>query len=234
MIRRTLAFAAAASLAAAGEDPQLAGIRNLAAKMLKEKHAGADSAYCEFAPISQVDGCSGPKRNALRHRVGRKGWVESWVYRSPGESGDPIGYYRGRIDDRQWRALLKSIAAMRWTQDPAGPSGPPPPPGPTESIPVLSLSDGRKKAEYGKSGPVPDPVSDAFAQPALLARGDKDTVWQLALVNPKAEAGKDSVFVSAEWKWKGPAGTRLLFSQAAGGEFCGTAVFRWFVDTSEY
>lgn len=235
MIRRIGVLIAAWTWAAvAGEDPQLAGIRSLAVKMSKDKRLGGDSAYCEYAPISQVDGCSGPNRNALRHRIGREGAVETWVYRSPRESGDPIGHYRGRIDDKPWRALLQAIAAMRWTEDPAGTSGPRPPPGPTESISVLTLSDGKQTADYGKSGPAPEAIDAAFAQPGMLARRATDTVWQLSLVNPKAETRKDSVYVSAEWKWRGPPGSRILFSETAGGEFCGKAAFKWFLDTAEY
>lgn len=235
MMRLSLLLVAAAAFTAwAADDAQLAGMRNLATRMLKSKDAGAESAYCEFAPISQVDGCSGRNRNALRHRIGRKGVIETWVYRSPRESGDPIGNYRGRIDDRQWRALLQTIAGMRDTPPPAGMPGPPLPPGPTETISVLTLSDGKKKAEYGMAGPAPGPIGDAFALPGILARSETDTVWQLSLINPKAEIRKDSIHVTAEWKWRGPAGSRLLFSQAAGGEFCGTARFKWFLDTSDY
>ena len=226
--------AAGAFTAMAGEDAQLAGMRNVATRMLQGKDAGADSAYCEFAPISQVDGCSGRNRNALRHRIGRKGVIETWVYRSPRESGDPIGNYRGRINDKQWKALLQSIAGMSGTPVPAGMPGPPLPPGPTESIPVLTLSDGKKKAEYGMAGLATGSIGDAFSQPGMLARSETDTVWQLSLIKAKAEIRKDSVYVTAEWKWRGPAGSRILFSQAAGGEFCGTARFKWFLDTSDY
>lgn len=236
MIRISIAILAAGAIAAeCAEDPQLAGIRNLAAGMLKHKQVGADSASVEYAPTSQVEGCSGPNRNAMRYRIGRPGAVESWVYRSPRESGRPIGFYRGRIDDKQWRALLQSIAAMRWTEAPAGPPGlSPPPPGPTETISVLRLFDGKKIAEYGKSGPAPDPISAAFAQPGILARGATDTVWQLSLVKPKAEIRKDSVCVAAEWKWRGPAGARILFNPPEEGDFCGVASFRWFLDTTDF
>lgn len=228
------AKAAKAEVAAkSGEDPQLAGIRSLAERMLKEKTAGGDSAFCEYAPITQVDGCSGPKRNAIRHRIARKGLIETWVYRSPRESGDPIGYYRARLDEKQWRGLLRSIAAMQATGNPPG-MPPPPPPGPMESIPVLTLSDGRTTAEFGTAGPASGSIGDAFSQPARLARGARDTVWQLALVNPKAEIRKDSVHFSAEWKWLGPPGARILFARPSDGDFCGTAAFKWFLDTSEF
>ena len=75
------------------------GNPDLGQQLLLNKNAGADSAFCEYSTISQVDGCSGPNRNAVRYRISRNGVVESWDYRSPRESGDPIGYYRGRIDE---------------------------------------------------------------------------------------------------------------------------------------
>lgn len=235
MMARILAFAIAGSMPAeARNDENLAIIRGLAMKMSQARSYGTDSAHCEYVTVSQVDGCSGPNRNAFRHRISRKGLIESWDYRSPGQNGEPIGYYRGRIDEKEWRTLLRMVAAMRWTEDPVGMGGPRHPPGPTESISVLSLSDGKVKAGYGTTGPTPGPISDAMDQPSLLARGPMDTVWQLSLINPKAEIRKDSVHVTAEWKWRGPPGSRILFSQEAGGEFCGTARFRWFLDTAAY
>jgi hypothetical protein len=205
--------------------------------MLKSKRAGSDSAFVEYSTITQVNGCSGPNRNAIRHRIDRAGRVESWVYRSPRESGDPIGQYRGWIQDKEWKSLLRTFSAMRWTENPSGPPGPPGPPlppGPTEAISVLTLSDGRNTADFGLSGPAPDPISDAFSLPGILARRERDTLWQLALVNPRAEIRKDSLHFIAEWRWRGPAGARILFSRDAGGDFCGTARFKWFLDTSDY
>lgn len=234
MMPGVLAVALAGALAVpAAEDPQLAGMRSLAARMLKGKPPGADSAYCEYMAVSQVDGCSGSRRNALRHRIGRKGTVETWVYRSPGEGGGPVGYYRGRITERDWRSLLESIGKMRMARDQAGIPGPPPP-GPTEAIPILALADGGEKAEFGRSGHASGPVGEAFDRAVGLARNAKDTVWQLSLANPEAEVRGDSVRVTAEWRWRGPAGVRILFSRPAEGDLCGTASFKWFLDTSEF
>ncbi len=225
---------AATAAAWGAENPELAGLRNLAAAMLKRKDLGADSAYCEYAPTSQVDGCSGPSRNAHRHLISRKGTIETWHYRSPGESGDPIGRYRGRVDEKQWRELLRIIAKMNGNEKLIGVPNQPPPPGPGETISMLTLSDGKKKASYGMSGPKPGSISDAFAQPMVLSRNETDTLWELSLTNPKAALLKDSVIVTANWNWKGAAKTRVLFSQGAGGEFCGKANFKWYLDTSEY
>src|SRR5688572_15542626 len=104
MMTGFLIFAVVGSMAIeAGKDDHVAEIRGMAKKMMRTKNAGSDSAYCEYVTISQVDGCSGPNRNAVRYKVTRKGLIEAWDYRSPGQNGEPIGYYQGRIEDEQWR-----------------------------------------------------------------------------------------------------------------------------------
>lgn len=220
--------------ASAQESAELASLRNLASAMLKRKDLGADSAYCEFAPVSQVDGCSGLNRNALRYRIGRNGLVESWHYRSPGESGDPIGSYRGRLDKTQWRSLLQTLSEMKWSKAEGMPPGPPLPPGPTETISILTLSDGKQRAAYSRTGPGPAAIDAGMYLPGQIARSSLDTIWELSLVRPKAEIRKDSVIVTADWNWRGPTGSRVLFSGTAGGEYCGKADFKWYLDTSEF
>lgn len=221
-------------VALASEDSSLVRLRNLAATLSKRKDLGGPAAYCEFAPISQVYGCSGPKRNEVRHRAHPDGTIESWWYRSPAESGNPIGYYKGKMPAGEWRAILKLVSRMRLEKTEAGGAPLLPPPGPTESIKVLTLSDGKTLATYSTTGVVPVSISDAFDRLGILAQAETDTVWELSLLQPKAEIRKDSVAFTARWNWRGPSGARLILSENAGGEYCGKARFKWYLDTSAF
>lgn len=227
---------AGAHSAWSGEDPELAKLRKLAASMLKRSDLGGTGAYCEYAPTCQVDGCSGPGRNALRHIARPNGMIESWYYRSPGESGEPIGRYQGKMKKGQWTDLLRKLARMRHDAPAKGASGPPlpPPPGPLESIQQLLLTDGKASASYSFAGHASASIETAFNQFGILAQAETDTLWELSLPQPKALIRKDSVVVTARWKWRGPAGARVLFSESAGGEYCGKARFKWYLDTSSF
>lgn len=234
MIRQVLISTALVALCAfAGDANGPAGMRNLAKRMLQSKNAGADSAFCDFVLKTQGEECSGLGNTSLRHRIGRNGKIETWHYRGWRESGDPIGYYRGQVSEKQWRDLLRTVVAMR--EGPL-PSGMPMllPPEPTIPVPVLILSDGKDTVEFRNAGPSPESISEAFAQPGLFARGERDTVWQLGLVNPKVNVQKDSLHFTAKWQWRGRMGTRVLYSREAGGRVCGTARFKWFLDTSDF
>jgi hypothetical protein len=63
-------------------DSRLASLQSLASEMEQAGKALPDSAYIEDAEVSQVHRCSGPARNALRHRISQKGLIESCDYRS--------------------------------------------------------------------------------------------------------------------------------------------------------
>lgn len=232
--------ASLASFPALADDGQHAGVQKLAERMLKRAHDNQDSAYCERMSIVAKGGCLGPGRFTQRIRVGRNGVVETWVHQPFPGSAAPIGYARGKLDEPQWGALLRKLAFMR--SEPLPPGMPMPlPPEPNMPFPVLTLSNGKDKAEFGNAGPSIGSIGDAFAQMDILARSATDTVWKLALVRPKAEIRKDSVHVTAEWSWRGPAGARVLFSGEPGGEArgetggvsCGTAAFKWHLDTSD-
>lgn len=218
---------------ALADDGQLARIRKLGERMLESPQGGGDSAYCELASILDQGGCLASGRIEHRIRISRKGLVETWVHQPSPGSGEPILYARGRILEKQWKDMLRAIAAMR--TEPLPPGMPMPlPPESAMPIPVLTLSHGKDWAEYRQTGPSPGSIGDAFAMLDILARNATDTVWQLSLANPKAEVRKDSLHVTAEWKWRGPAGARILFSSPAEGDLCGTAAFKWFLDTSEF
>lgn len=234
-IRWAWLLAAGMHAACAGEDPELAPMRKLAAAMLKRGDLGGAGAYCEFAPICQVHGCSGPQRNSVRHLAHANGLIETWYYRSPGESGEPIGKYQGRLKAGQWRDLLRDIARMRWNPPAKGVPQPPPlPPGPSESIPVLTLTDGKTAASFSFAGHASQSIDAAFNRLGILAQSERDTLWELSLAEPQAQVRKDSVVVTARWSWRGPSGARLLFSESAGGEYCGKARFKWYLDTSQF
>ena len=234
-MRWVLLLAAGMHSAWAGSDSELAPLRKLAANMLKRGDLGGAGASCEFAPVCQVHGCSGPHRNSVRHIAHAKGLIESWYYRSPGEAGDPIGRYQGRLKPGQWRDLLLKVSRMRWDAPAKGVPAPPPlPPGPTESIQNLILTDGKASASYSFAGHASESIDAAFAQLGILAQAETDTLWELSLHEPQAQVRKDSLTLSARWNWRGPAGARLLFSPAAGGEYCGKARFKWYLDTSAF
>ncbi len=231
-IRILAVFVSFASLPALAEDGRFSGVQKLAERMLKRTQDNQDSAYCERISTVAKGGCIGPGRMTQRIRIGRDGLVEIWVHQPSPGSGGPVGYSRGRMDVAQWNGLLRKLAVMR--PEPLPPGMPMPlPPEPDIPVPVLTLSDGMNKAEFGNAGPSPGSIGDAFAQIDILARNATDTIWTLALVRPKAEIRKDSIHVTAEWSWRGPAGTRNLFSRQAGGEGCGKAAFKWYLDTSE-
>jgi hypothetical protein len=224
-----------AAIAAPADDGQLAGIRKLSVRMLKST-LGGDSAYCERAYILAQGGCLGSGRIAQRIRIDRKGLVEAWAHQPSPGSGAPIGYARGRISEAQWKMLLRNLADMR--SEPLPPGMPMPlPPEANIPVPEMTLADGKDKAEYRNAGPSQGSIGDAFAQMDILARSATDTVWALALVRPKAEIRKDSLLVTAEWSWRGTAGARILFSGEPGGKtggvYCGTAAFKWYLDTSD-
>jgi hypothetical protein len=216
----------------AADEPDLTRIRTMAETLLKRPDLGGNAAFCEYAPITQVHGCSGPGRNEFRHVARPDGTIETWMYRSLGESGDPIGRYRGRLKQGEWRALLGTLSRMGRGTSSA--SHPLPPPGPLETIPCLTLSDGKHPASYCLAGHPPESIESAFDRLDILAQAETDTVWDLSLTVEKAQVRKDSVVVTAGWKWRGPAGARILFSDSAGGTFCGKARFKWFADTSAF
>jgi hypothetical protein len=216
----------------AADTPDLANIRKLAASMLKRKDLGGPGSFCEHADKSQTNTCSGPDRNEVRSIIRRDGTIESHHYRSPRESGDAIGFYRGKAPKEKWSELLRKIAAMHWKDEP-GMSGQRPPPGPTENIQVFTLSDGMKSATYSLAGPAPSPIEEALYMPGILAMEATDTVWEVSISHPKIVPRHGKLEFTGNWMLKGIPSVQILFPSSPDARSCGRAGLRWYLDTSE-
>jgi hypothetical protein len=233
MIAFILAFAIAGHASPAPQDPPgLAELRMLARNLLKKRGLGGATARCEVTSIAQVNSCSGPDRNEVTYEVSGDGVLVSRYFRSLGESGNPVGEYRGAPGKEKWRELLVLIAAAKW-EDEIGIAQVGPPPGPLESIRIMTLSDGKKTASYSIAGPAPARISKAFNLPGILAMNVTDTVWELSIANPVVRVGKGSLEFQSDWKYKGAFPFRIVLPDSGDPHGCGHPEFKWFLDTSE-
>lgn len=209
------------------ELPQLDSLKALAASLLKRKDLGSADAYCESYGLAQVNSCSGEKRANARVLIRRNGKVTRYQYRSWREAADPaLGEFRGAYPEQEWRLLLETIAAMRWTDKPGMPD-PGIPPGPTQTIQVLTLSDGSRTASFSVSGPAPVPIGAGMDKAGQLGDSASDTVWSLALASPKIGIRKGKLVLEAEWIARGTVPVTLAWPDSSEPHGCGRAMLEW-------